>query len=283
MTTPIDQVIAYANLYQDVELASAISSLKSAGQVSSFIQSQQSKVYNDIVKQKENTFSKVYGDLSRASKVQEAVLLYDKRTKELADVQNQIYDNQKNSADAVINDASMANRKSEMNEWTVNNKKDSLFVYSSLFIMLSGLLLITGLLRADIIGAGVWAVLGVCLITVFVLIFLDRYYYTNVLRNKRYWNKQIFEGKYGKAPTPLCPNTVQDIYSEIDTAKQNIQLGLVSGAQDLASGLTSGAQNVASGLTTGAMSVAQAMGPSAAIDGVERPKVANSSAAPSVM
>ena len=111
MSTPIDQVIASANLYQDVELATAISALKNAGQVTSFIQEQQSKVFNDIVKQKEDTFSKLYGDLGRAGRVQESVLLYGKRTKQLAGVQDQIYNNQKNSADAIIDDHSLANRK----------------------------------------------------------------------------------------------------------------------------------------------------------------------------
>jgi hypothetical protein len=219
--TPIDQVIASANLYQDVELATAISALKNAGQVTSFIQSQQSKVYNDIVKQKEDTFSKLYGDLGRAGRVQESVLLYGKRTKQLAGVQDQIYDNQKNSADAIIDDHSLANRKTEMNEWSVNNKKDTLFVYSSLFVMLSGLLLLTGLLRMEMISTSLWVGLGVCLIVVFVLIVVNRSHYTNMLRNKRYWNKQIFEGKYGKIPTLVCPEVADTLNTGIDSLQQS--------------------------------------------------------------
>lgn len=219
--TPIDQVIASANLYQDVELATAISALKNAGQVTSFIQSQQSKVYNDIISQKEDTFSKLYGDLGRAGRVQESVLLYGKRTKQLAGVQDQIYDNQKNSADAIIDDHSLASRKTEMNEWSVNNKKDTLFVYSSLFVMLSGLLLLTGLLRMDMISTSLWVGLGVCLIVVFVLIVVNRSHYTNMLRNKRYWNKQIFEGKYGTIPIPACPEIADSWNAGVDSLKQS--------------------------------------------------------------
>jgi hypothetical protein len=248
MTTPIDQIINYANLYQDVELASAISALKNAGQVTSFIQNQQSKVYNDIIKQKEGTFAKVYGDLSRASKVQEAVLLYDKRTKQLADVQNQIYDNQKNSADAIINDESMANRKTEMNEWSVNNKKDTLFIYSSLFILLASLLLLTGLLRMGLISSSLWVGIAVCLVVVFALIFANRYYYTTVLRNKRFWNKQIFEGKYGKIPVPLCPNVEQAIADMPATAtnlQKQVQSGIANNLINVTQSLASGTQSMA--------------------------------------
>ena len=257
MASSIDQVINMANLYQDVELASAISSLKNAGQVTSFIKDQQDKVYKDIVKQKDDTFSKVYGDLGRAAKVQESVLLYDKRTKQLAGVQDQIYDNQKNSATAIVDDHSLANRKVEMNEWTVNNKKDTLFVYSSLFIMLSGLLLLTGLLRMEMISTSLWVSMGLCLIVVFVLILVYRSQYTNVLRNKRYWNKQIFEGKYGQAPAPMCPGAMDSLYTGVDSLKQNVRTGIMgvaqgvgNAAQDVAKATQTGADNLQSGVNT---------------------------------
>jgi hypothetical protein len=225
MSTPIDQVIASANLYQDVELATAISALKNAGQVTSFIQEQQSRVFNDIVKQKEDTFSKLYGDLGRAGRVQESVLMYGKRTQQLAGVQDQIYDNQKNSADAIVDDHTLANRKTEMNEWSVNNKKDTLFVYSSLFVMLSGLLLLTGLLRMEMISTSLWVGMGLVLILVFVAIVVNRSHYTNMLRNKRYWNKQIFEGKYGQIPTLICPDVVNSLDVGLNSLGDQARLG----------------------------------------------------------
>jgi hypothetical protein len=76
-------------------------------------------------------------------------------------------------------------------------------------------------------------------IIVVVLIWLNRYYYTNVLRNKRYWNKQIFEGKYGKIPIPLCPNTVQDIYDDATYVKDQVQSGMASGSSLFASAVQS--------------------------------------------
>jgi len=240
MPTPIDQVIAYANLYQDVELASAISSLQSAGQVNSFIQAQQSKVYRDIIKQKEDTFSKVYGDLNRAGKVQDSVLLYNKRTKDLATIQEQIYNNQKNSADAVVEDNHTASRKTEMNEWTVNNKKDTLFVYSTLFIMLSGLLLITGLWRIGMINGALWVGITVLLLLIFSLIVANRAYYTDNLRNRRFWNKKIFEGKYGKVPD--C----QNLNTDLNAAQDNIQTGMAGVSQGVASA-SQGLANMAQG------------------------------------
>jgi hypothetical protein len=125
----LDQIIEYTKQYQDIELATAISQLKKdPAQLQQFLQGQQTTVFNDITKQKDSTFQKVYGDLSRASQAQEANLMYNKRNMELANIKEQLYQNQKNSADIIKEDNSLANLKYEMNELSVNNKKDTHFI-----------------------------------------------------------------------------------------------------------------------------------------------------------
>jgi hypothetical protein len=42
-------------------------------------------------------------------------------------------------------------------------------------------------------------------ILIFILTVLNRTSYTNIYRDKRYWNRNTFNEKYGKRPTPLCP------------------------------------------------------------------------------
>jgi len=243
----LDQIIDYTKNYQDVELASAIGELKkNPGQLQRFLQDQQNHVYSDIVKQKDSTFEKVYGDIDRATKVQEAVVMYQQRTQDLAKIQKQVYDNQQNSANAIVQDKDMAGRKQEMNEWTVGNKNDTLFVMSSLFIMISGLLLLTGLWRMGIISSSIWVMLGLPLIIIFILIVVNRSQYTDNLRNKRYWNKQIFEGKYGKIPIPMCPDLVKDIQN----LGTNLQAGAQSAMQAGALGLASAATTTATELNT---------------------------------
>lgn len=238
----LNQVIDFTKLFQDVELATAIGQLKQdPAQLQQFLQGQQDKVYKDIVKQKNSTFEKVYGDLNRASQAQESILMYDKRNKELAQIQEEIYNNQKGSASAVVEDKNLAGRKYEMNEWSVNNKKDTLFVYSALFIALSILILITVLWRMGVIGTGLWVGFAAPTIIVFILIVASRSQYTNVLRNKRYWNRKIFEGKYGKIPIPICPGAVSGIESELQSLEQNVQSGVSSAVQ----GVSSAAQYVA--------------------------------------
>lgn len=231
----LDQIINSTRIIQDIELAAAVSDLKrNPAQLQSFLQSQQNSVFRDIVSQKDNTFQKVYGDLNRAGKVQQSVLMYDKRNKELIDIQEQVFQNQKNSATTVMEDKSMAHRKHEMNEWSVGNKNDTLFVFSSLFIMLSGLLFITVLWRMSMLSSSLWVALGAPMILIFILIVINRSQYTDILRNKRYWNKQIFEGKYGKIPVPLCPDLTNGISNAVGGIQSSIQSGITSAAQGIA-------------------------------------------------
>jgi hypothetical protein len=243
----LDQVINRIQLYQDIELASAIAELKKdPSQLQAFLKDQQNKLYSNVTKQKDNTFEKLYGDLDRASKVQESILMHNKRSNELENLQKQIYDQQENSAKAVIEDKNMAGRKNEMNEWTVSNKYDTLFVLSSSFIMFSGLILITVLWRLGMISSSLWVALATPLILIVLLIIIRRSRYTDIMRNKRYWNKQIFEGKYGKIPIPLCPEQIQAIEGSIQSIEQNVQ----QAARGAAQGVATAAQSVASGAQT---------------------------------
>ena len=245
----LNQIIDYTKIFQDVELATAVGQLKqNPAQLQQFLQDQQGKIFGDVVKQKDSTFQKVYGDLNRASQAQEAILMLDKRNKELADIQQQIYQNQKGSADATTDDKNLAGRKYEMNQWSVGNKSETVFVYSMLFIVLSALVLLTALWSSGIISSVLWAGLAAPIIIVFVLVVINRSTYTNVFRDNRYWNRNTFNEKYGKIPIPLCPTDLSGLKSGIDALESGVQSGLTSAAQGIASGaqaISRGAQSVA--------------------------------------
>lgn len=214
MSGSLEATIANTLTLQDIQLAEAMSRLKeSPSEFRAWITAQQARVKDDITRQKEESFNKVYGDFERSSKVEESILMHNIRAKELANIVQQVYDNQEESAQAVVQDKDLAGRKKEMNEWTVGNKQDTLFVFSSLFLLLSGLLLITGLWRMGIISSALWVAMGVPMLIIFLLIFVRRWRYTEVLRNKRYWNKQIFEGKGKRVMMPSCEQLSQGIQS----------------------------------------------------------------------
>ena len=230
MGNDLSSIIGMTNLFQDVELATAIGQLKqNPAQLQQFLQDQQDKIYQDVVKQKETTFQKVYGDLKRASDSQDAVIMLDKRSRELADIQRQIYENQAKSAGAITEDKNLAERKYEMNQWSVSNKNDTLFVFSSLFILLSSLILLTLLWRGLLISSALYSSLSGLLILIFIFMIIYRANFTNIWRNNRYWNRRNFDGKYGKIPAPQCVDVnklATDAADMIDNAGNRIQKGI---------------------------------------------------------
>jgi hypothetical protein len=243
----LNQIIDYTKLFQDVELATAVGQLKqNPAELQQFLQNQQGKIYSDVTKQKDSTFQKVYGDLNRASNAQEAVLMLDKRNQELSNIQQQIYQNQEKSATAVTEDKNLAGRKYEMNQWSVGNKKDTLFVFSALFILLSALILLTVLWRMQLISAGLCGGIAAPLIIIFVLIVIYRANFTNVWRDNRYWNRRTFEGKYGKIPVPLCPGTIAGFEKGISSLESDVQSGINNAGQAISSAAQTVAQDVAS-------------------------------------
>jgi hypothetical protein len=252
----LDSVIKSTLLYQDVDLATALNNFRqSPADLQAFLQKQQASIYKDIVKQKGNVFSKVYGDLNRAAKSQESVLMYNERNKQLTSMQDQVFNNQKNMADAVVYDQNLATRKNEMNEWSAGNKNDTLFVYSALFITLSGLLLCVVLWKMSIISGYLSGSLMGLIIVIFVLILFNRSQYTANTRDQRYWNRKNFSGKYGKIPLPNCPGLVDDITSGADTVAQYTQN---AGKSALTASIGT-LQNVSNSLASSATNLNQTM------------------------
>lgn len=229
----LSKAVQDALMAQDLALAKAMKELTDQpSALANWVASQKENTINAIKKQKNDTIDKVYGDFDRSSKVVDAILMHNKRTQELANIMNNVYDSQQVSATSVVHDKDLATRKNEMNEWSVGNKKDTLFVFSSLFIVLSGLLLITGLWRLGMISTVLWVAIGTPLVLIFLLIFVRRWRYTEVLRNKRYWNKQIFEGKSEKISVPSCEQLVRGA-SQLGSAAAG-----VAGAAGVAAGGT---------------------------------------------
>ena len=107
-----------------------------------------------------------------------------------------------------MNDADTAKRIYEMNEWTVQNKKDTLFVLSSLFITLSALLLLTVLWRMGISTGHTAAIYAVPVVVIFVFILINRSQYTKTVRDQRYWNRGNQKKAASSFQLSLCPTTI---------------------------------------------------------------------------
>ena len=266
----LDFVIKNTLLYQDVDLATALTNFnQSPADLQVSLQKQQSQIYDDITKQKGNVFNKVYGDLNRAAKSQESILMYNERNKQVYSMQDQVYNNQKNMATGILDDNNLATRKNEMNEWSVGNKNDTLFVYSALFISLSALLLFVVLWKMGIISGYLCGSLMGLILGIFILIVFNRSQYTSNKRDQRYWNRKNFGGKAEKIPLPECPGLMDQIASGNQAA-----LSFAQKAQSVA--------NVAASVGATAIQTTGAAVTAAASSATDlRPTIQSASGAPS--
>jgi hypothetical protein len=96
----------------------------------------------------------------------------------------------------------LANRQVEINNWSYNNKVETLFVFQIMFISLLFVAILMLLKAQGVMGAAVvWYIMGILLLMI-VLIIVNRAIYTNNTRDRRYWNKKHFADDY-KKESPL--------------------------------------------------------------------------------
>jgi hypothetical protein len=216
---------------QDVELANSMTQLKKnpAG-LSTFIQQRKSDLYNAVTKEHSDNYQKVYGDMTRSSNTIRNISYYHVRNKDLDNTQEAVLVNAKNSADAAVFDSQVAKRQFEINEWTVGNKQDTLFVMQLIFIALTFIVPLLYLSRIELLPMSVFVGI-VSLITIaLILTFVIRYQYTDKTRDYRFWNRRRFASMGGPPTVPTC-EAIQALPSQLASAAQSTAADIGQSAQ----------------------------------------------------
>lgn len=88
----------------------------------------------------------------------------------------------------------LTQRQAQINEWSYNNKMDTLFVFQLIFISLLFIGILMSLKQTGVVGPGfVWYSMAIVLIIV-VIIIVNRSMYTNTTRDVKFWNRRHFNG-----------------------------------------------------------------------------------------
>jgi cation transport ATPase len=211
-----------STIVEDKNFQNAISEIKNNPQVlKAYLKDVKDGLLKDIERQKEITFDKAYGDLDIAITNQASVLSLENQSKEMNHLQSQITQEQAKNMQHLEDDKNMAERKYEMNEWSVQNKKETLFLYSMFFILVTGIVLLAALLNMGIISTTFFIAFVIPFVLLFIMIFMYRARYTAIHRNQRYWNRRAFqEDKFGKIRLPtICAQE-----NVVNTSRQPLPL-----------------------------------------------------------
>ena len=134
-----------------------------------------------------------------------------------------MYDRVKSQADAVLLDRDLAKRQYEINQWTSNDKLDTLFIYQWSFMTFCAGILLMYLAQTGFISSGVAWYGFIVLVIIVALITVNRFQYTKNLRDQREWNRRKFP-RYKTIPTPSCnQDMLEGISQSYDAAKEYSQ------------------------------------------------------------
>lgn len=181
-------------LAQDVQYTAALRGMTEE-QKQAYFNNQKSQLLNSILTDRDSTFQKTYIDAQKNNAVQNSFFFYQQRNRDLDDLGT--YMKTKNEKAINISKANndLATRQFEINEWAYNNKLDTLFVLQLVFVSIlicAGLAYLTNI---GILPTGVLGVVVALLIVVDLTVIANRWYYTRRMRDKRYWNRRLFNEK----------------------------------------------------------------------------------------
>lgn len=127
-----------------------------------------------------------------------------------------------------------ATRQFEINEWTTENRQETIFVYQFIFFGILIATIVGGFYRTGLITGPLASFLTFIVIAIVVLLIVYRAQFTLFKRDKRYWNKRRFQSAGPILPLPNCPAAV-DFVTNLPI---NIQTTTESGLRRAAGGLS---------------------------------------------
>jgi hypothetical protein len=190
----LQSVTDLTRLVQDVQYTTALKGMTDQ-QKQNYFEAQKQQLVGDILKDREGTFQKTFTDVQRNNAVQHSLFFYQQRNRDLDSLGKSIQNQNEAAIGTTRFNNQLATRQYEINQWSYENKMETLFVFQILFVTIlvaSGLAYLhsSGLLSMTILGI----LIGILLV-IDIAVLMNRFRYTQKVRDKRYWNKRQFEKK----------------------------------------------------------------------------------------
>jgi hypothetical protein len=190
----LQSVTDLTRLVQDVQYTTALRGMTDQ-QKQNYFDEQKQQLVGDILKDREGTFQKTYTDATRNNSIQHSLFFYQQRNRDLQNLGDAL----KNQNETVIGTTKfnnqLATRQYEMNEWSYNNKLDTLFVFQIVFVTLMVVAALSYLNKIGLLSMAILGVITGILLFVDIAILINRFRYTQRSRDQRYWNKRQFDKK----------------------------------------------------------------------------------------
>jgi hypothetical protein len=205
-TAPTGSLQNLTQLVQDVQYTSALRGMTEQ-EKQAYFNSQKENLMNTLLSDREATFQKTHTDALRNNAIQNSLLFYQQRNRDLDELGTTLKGQNVAAIQTAAYNADLATRQYEVNEWSYNNKLDTLFVFQILFVTLLFSAILVYLHKAGFFSAAFLGLIVGIVLFINVMIIANRATYTDKTRNRRYWNKKNYPGYQlatGEGPS-ICP------------------------------------------------------------------------------
>jgi hypothetical protein len=205
----IESINGLTRLVQDVQYSSALKTM-TPEQKDNYFRSQKNALLNSVLTEREGTFTKMHTDAQKNNSIQTALLFYQQRNKDLQEVGTAFDSQNKNAIDVAKYNNDLATRQYEINQWSYNNKMDTLFVFQLLFVSLVLSAIFIYMSKIGLFGNALLGLLCGLLLLAVIFVMVIRAIYTAKSRDQRYWNRRQFNKRsvpQGSGPGSICPPT----------------------------------------------------------------------------
>ena len=201
----LQSVTDLTRLVQDVQYTTALKGMTDQ-QKQSYFDAQKQELLGDILKDREGTFQKTYTDAVRNNSIQHSFFYYQQRNRDIDTLGKAIQNQNETAIGTSRFNNQLATRQYEINEWSYNNKMDTLFVFQILFVTILLVAALSFLHKTGIISMSFLSLAVGLLLVVDIAVLIYRYNYTRKTRNQRYWNKREFDKKSIQQDSgSICP------------------------------------------------------------------------------
>jgi hypothetical protein len=216
---------------QNIDLLTNLQSsqlLDAVNQISgtTFSTDRANELMNTITSQHSDTAAKMYNDFLVSNDSLNSIHFFNARNTDLNNVQNAILQRSISEASAATSDSQVAKRQFEINEWSANNKAESIFLMQLLLIGVTVSIMLLFLNRIGVVPISIFIGLTSLLLIAFILTVVIRAQYTNISRNSRYWNRRKFSSSNPIATATGCsapaPSPSDQLSGYIDTLGQRL-------------------------------------------------------------
>ncbi len=211
----LQSVTDLTRLVQDVQYTTALRGMTDQ-QKQNYFEQQKQQLLGDILKDREGTFQKTYTDANRNNAIQHSLFFYQQRNRDLQNLGDSIKNQNETAIGTTKYNNQLATRQYEINEWSYNNKLDTLFVFQILFVTILIAAALTYLNRLEFLSMPMLGVITGILLFIDIAVLINRFQYTQRVRDKRYWNKRQFEKRSVPqgSGSSICPPGEQSTESQ---------------------------------------------------------------------